>query len=166
MKSINSSQTERWQRRLPVLKCFLSVGCLLTMSMIHGISSAYASRAPYQLSEKNTVRDITGKVTDEKGEGLPGVNILIKGSQLGTTTDSDGNFRLNVPNDNTVLVFSFVGFMSREITVGSQSNLNITLETDSKSLEEVVVTALGIRKETKALLCSHQSRRRSFRPKP
>jgi len=151
MKLINLSQTERWQRRSPVLKCFLGVGCLLTMSIIHGIPAAKATHRAYLLAEHSTVRDITGKVTDEKGESLPGVNILIKGTQQGTTTDSEGLFRLNVTDGNAILVFSFVGYSSQEIALGNQNNINVTLETDSKSLEEVVVTALGIRKETKAL---------------
>ena len=86
---------------------------------------------------------ITGTVTDEKGEGLPGVSVLLKGTQRGTATDSKGAFRLAVPDNSAVLVFSFVGYRSQEITVGSQSTLTVRMEADEKSLNEVVVVGYG-----------------------
>ncbi|MGV3604568.1 MAG: SusC/RagA family TonB-linked outer membrane protein [Dyadobacter fermentans] len=86
---------------------------------------------------------ITGKVTDEKGEALPGVSILIKGTQQGTATQADGTYSLTVPDENAVLVFSYVGFLSREVTVGSGSVLNVTLAADQKALDEVVVVGYG-----------------------
>jgi hypothetical protein len=88
-----------------------------------------------------TVQTIKGKVTDEKGVGLPGVSILIKGSQRGTSTNADGGFQLEVPNATAVLVFSYVGYESKEITVGSQTTINLSLNPESTSLGEVVVTA-------------------------
>ncbi|RAJ94120.1 TonB-linked SusC/RagA family outer membrane protein [Larkinella arboricola] len=98
-----------------------------------------------------TVDVIRGKVTDEKGEGLPGVSIVVKGTQQGTTSDAVGNFSINVPSANSVLVFSFVGYTAQEVPVGSQTSLNIRLLAESRALDEVVVTALGIRRETKSL---------------
>lgn len=92
-------------------------------------------------------RIITGKVVDEKGEGLPGVNILQKGTQQGTITDSDGAFRLSVPDENTVLVFSFVGYVSREVEVGNKTSLEVALQVDQKHLEEVVVVGYGTQKK-------------------
>ena len=94
---------------------------------------------------------ITGTVTDEKGDGLPGVSIVVKGTSKGTTTDPAGKYRLEVPNDNSTVVFSFLGYVSQEITVGNRSVLNVSMSTDSKSLDEVVVTAFGIKREQKAL---------------
>ncbi|RRA99242.1 TonB-dependent receptor [Larkinella rosea] len=86
---------------------------------------------------------VAGTVTDEKGEGLPGVSVLLKGTQRGTATDSKGAFRLAVPDNSAVLVFSFVGYQSQEIAVGSQSTLTVRLEADEKSLNEVVVVGYG-----------------------
>jgi len=96
-------------------------------------------------------QNITGKVTNAKtGETLPGVSIVIKGSNGGTTTDVDGNYKIQSSQGST-LVFSYVGFMSKEVTVGNQSQLNVSLEEDAKNLSEVVVTALGIKKDAKKL---------------
>ncbi|RRB04671.1 SusC/RagA family TonB-linked outer membrane protein [Larkinella rosea] len=99
-------------------------------------------------------RMLSGKVTDEKNLGLPGVTILIKGSSRGTTTNASGAFQLDVPDADaasTVLVFSYVGYESKELTVGNQTNLQISLTPESKALNEVVVTALGIKKQAKSL---------------
>lgn len=97
-------------------------------------------------------KNITGRVTDEKGNGLPGVSVLLKGSQRGTSTNADGNFQLEVPDEGSpILVFSFVGYESREIAVGSQSIIQVSLTPESKALSEVVVTALGIKKSAKSL---------------
>lgn len=92
---------------------------------------------------KPVVQRITGRVNDENGESLPGVSILVKGTQQGTTTDGEGRFQIEVPNDNTVLVFSFVGYVSQEVVVGNRTTLNISLEVDQKALEEVVVVGYG-----------------------
>jgi TonB-dependent starch-binding outer membrane protein SusC len=73
---------------------------------------------------------ISGKVSDEKGDGLPGVNILIKNTATGTITDIDGNYRLNVPDDATILVFSYVGFLTEEVTIGDQTTIDVTLAPD------------------------------------
>lgn len=96
-------------------------------------------------------QNVKGKVTDEKGAGLPGVSILIKGSQRGTSTNADGGFQLEVPNASSVLVFSYVGYESKEITVGNQTTINLSLSPESTSLGEVVVTALGIKKQAKSI---------------
>jgi hypothetical protein len=102
-------------------------------------------------SLSKAVENIKGKVTDEKGDALPGVSILLKGTQQGTSSDAAGNFSIDVPSSNAVLVFSFVGYTAQEVQVGSRTTLEIRLVTESKALDEVVVTALGIRRETKSL---------------
>lgn len=91
--------------------------------------------------------DITGKVTDDKGEALPGVNILLKGSSKGTTTDIKGEFKISVPDNNAVLVFSFVGFQPQEVAVGGKSVLTVTMLSSNKALDEVVVIGYGTQKK-------------------
>ncbi|GAA4437229.1 TonB-dependent receptor [Ravibacter arvi] len=94
-------------------------------------------------AEEITGIAVTGKVTDEKGEGMPGVSILLKGTQQGLITGVDGDFSIEVPDGNAVLVFSFVGYLSQEITVGNQSTINVRLAVDEKSLDEVIVVGYG-----------------------
>jgi TonB-linked SusC/RagA family outer membrane protein len=98
--------------------------------------------------QETAERTITGKVTGDEGESLPGVNILIKGTQKGTTTDQDGNYRLTVESEAAVLVFSFIGYIGQEIMVGNQSTINITLLTDTKALNEVLVVGYGTQKKS------------------
>lgn len=103
-------------------------------------------------SVKNTVEEqISGQVMDENDQTLPGVNVVVKGTQNGTTTDQDGKFSIRVADERAVLVFSSVGYVSQEMTVGSRTEIKIKLAVDSRALEEVVVTALGIKKEAKSL---------------
>ncbi len=92
---------------------------------------------------------VTGRIIDESGEGLPGVNVVIKGTSSGTVTDVEGNYRLSVPSGST-LVFSTVGFATQEIAVGSQSVIDVTLGIDISELQEVVVTGYSVdsRRET------------------
>ncbi len=96
-------------------------------------------------------RTVSGKVTDDNGEGLPGVNVVIKGTTTGVTTDLDGNYSISVPDDNTTLVFSSVGMATQEIEVGARSVIDLGMSADVTQLSEVVVTAVGIEREKKAL---------------
>lgn len=87
---------------------------------------------------------ITGKVTSEEdGEGLPGVNVVVKGENRGTVTDLDGNYRIEVPSTESVLIFSSVGFTSKEVTVGGQTAVNVTLSPDITALGEIIVVGYG-----------------------
>ena len=86
---------------------------------------------------------VSGKVTDEKGAGLPGVTVVVKGTTQGTATDDAGNFRLTVADPAAVLVFSFVGYARQEVTVGSQTSVNVALAPDNTALNEVVVVGYG-----------------------
>ena len=90
---------------------------------------------------------ITGTVSDVDGSGLPGVSILVKGTQRGTTTDPNGKYKLDVPNGDAVLVFSFVGYLPQEIVVGNKTQLNVSLKVDNKALDEVVVVGYGTAKK-------------------
>ncbi len=85
-------------------------------------------------------RKITGTVTDEQNEPLPGVNVVIKGTSSGTTTNINGTFDLEITSSSDVLVFSFVGMISQEISVGNQSNFTITLLPEVQQLSEIIVT--------------------------
>jgi len=85
---------------------------------------------------------VTGTVTDENGEGIPGVNLVVKGTSTGTITDFDGNYSIDA-EEGSVLVVSYVGYSSQEITVGSSTSISIQLQMDVASLEEIVVTGYG-----------------------
>ncbi|QHV95797.1 SusC/RagA family TonB-linked outer membrane protein [Spirosoma endbachense] len=98
----------------------------------------------------NPMAVVTGQVSDEKGAPIPGATVLVKNSQLGTTSDAAGKFSINAP-DNSILVFSAIGFEGKEVTVGNQTQINVVLKESSQNLNEVVVTALGIKKESKKL---------------
>jgi TonB-linked SusC/RagA family outer membrane protein len=97
-------------------------------------------------------RKVTGKVTSaEDGSGLPGVSVSIKGTTKGTQTDASGNFSIPIGGEGGTLRFSFVGFASKEVVIGSQGVINVQLVSDNQQLSEVVVTAQGIVREKKAL---------------
>jgi TonB-linked SusC/RagA family outer membrane protein len=93
-------------------------------------------------------REVSGVViSGEDNLPLPGVSIIVKGTTSGMVTDVDGAFKLSVPSDQAVLVFSFVGFLTQELTVGSQSTFDVRLAPDTKSLEEVIVVGYGEQKK-------------------
>lgn len=93
--------------------------------------------------ERPADRVITGIVRSETGEGLPGVSVVVKNSTRGTNTDADGKFRLNVPDETTTLVFSFVGYLNQEVAIGNRATVDVQLAPDNKSLDEVVVVGYG-----------------------
>jgi TonB-linked SusC/RagA family outer membrane protein len=86
---------------------------------------------------------VSGKVTASDGSGLPGASVLVKGTTTGVPTDVDGNFTINVPSKASILVISMIGMTPQEVTVGSQTNINVTLKDDSRALNEVVVIGYG-----------------------
>ena len=88
-------------------------------------------------------RTISGKVTDENNQGLPGVNVLVKHTGIGTITDANGGYRLNVPDDATTLVFSYVGYISEELEIAGRSVIEVQLAPDLSTLSEVVVIGYG-----------------------
>ncbi|WP_138476555.1 SusC/RagA family TonB-linked outer membrane protein [Dyadobacter bucti] len=110
---------------------------------IHVRLRDFTGQGPSVTSEGFSAIDITGKVTNDKGEGLPGVTILEKGTTNGTATDVNGSFSINTVNSNPVLVISYVGFQTQEVVVNSQTVFSITLKEDIKALEEVVVIGYG-----------------------
>ncbi|SNT38268.1 TonB-linked outer membrane protein, SusC/RagA family [Ekhidna lutea] len=88
-------------------------------------------------------RTVTGKVTDDNGEGIPGATVQLKGTTSGVVTDIDGSYTLNV-SDGDVLMISFIGFVTQEIDVGNRSVIDVSLATNFTELQEVVVTAIGL----------------------
>ena len=125
--------------RLKILPEFKSLIRLLTvfgLSLFWGVTNAQEVK-------------VTGTVTDkETGETLPGVTVLVEGATNGTITDIDGMYQLNVPADGARLIFSFVGFATQEVSVNGQSVVNVAMEIDIQSLEEVVVTGYGTQKKS------------------
>lgn len=127
-------------------KCFFGV-LLLQVVCLQAIASAGENFAPPWQQQQT----IQGTVTDEKGTPFPGVNVIVKGTSNGTVTNADGAYSLSVPSDANTLVFSFVGYFIQEVSIDGQTTINVTLQPDVKSLDEVVVTALGIEKSTKSI---------------
>ncbi|MCD9017655.1 SusC/RagA family TonB-linked outer membrane protein [Parachryseolinea silvisoli] len=114
---------------------------LLLLSMALGVS--------FEVFPEGTVqgRAVSGKVIASSGEPLPGVSVLMKGTTIGTVSDADGNYTLNAGPD-VVLVFSFIGFSPEEVTVGTQTTVNVTLTPSLETLSEVVVIGYGTVKKT------------------
>lgn len=95
---------------------------------------------------------VTGKVTSsDDGSALPGVNVYVKGTQEGTITDGEGKYTLAISDNNGTLVFSYIGFATQEIAVSGRSTIDVMLQANAETLGEVVVTALGIKREEKSL---------------
>jgi TonB-linked SusC/RagA family outer membrane protein len=94
---------------------------------------------------------VTGRVLDDTNTPIPGVNVLVKGSTKGTVTDGDGRFSLEVSTADAALVFSFIGYKTQEVALAGRSNMDVVMQVDIQSLDEVVVTALGVEKSAKSI---------------
>jgi TonB-dependent SusC/RagA subfamily outer membrane receptor len=106
--------------------------------LLSGFPSIYA----------NQTLKVTGEVTDSRdGSTLIGVNVTVKGTTIGTITDIDGKYRIDVSGNEAVLIFSFIGYKSTEVVVNGQAVINVALSSENKILDEVVITALGIQKD-------------------
>ena len=86
---------------------------------------------------------VNGQVTDQSSNPIPGVNIIVKGTTTGTSTDADGKYSISVPDESQVLIFSFIGYAAQEVSIDNRSVINVALETDERLLEEVVVVGYG-----------------------
>jgi outer membrane receptor for ferrienterochelin and colicin len=104
---------------------------------------------PQKSHAKNFAPDlkVTGKVTDDKNSPLSNVSIVVKGTSKGVTSDLNGNFSITVPDNSAVLVVSYVGYKTREVAVGTQTNLTISLVASSEQLTDVVVVGYGTQKK-------------------
>jgi TonB-linked SusC/RagA family outer membrane protein len=122
---------------------FQQVNHVINVSAISGKKANQQERVEVNLQSFT----IKGKVTDENDEPLPGVTIIVKGTNIGTTTDMEGNYALNVPDAESTLVFSFIGFTLREVPVNGRNTINVVLQEDAQQLDEVVVVGFGEQKK-------------------
>src|SRR5690606_1383254 len=103
---------------------------------------------PKIIEEEQTEYLVSGTITDQDGQPLPGASVVEKGTDNGTQSDFDGNFSIEVANSNAILVVSYIGFAPKEIPVNGQSNINIVLEESAAGLDEVVVVGYGTQKKS------------------
>ncbi len=130
-------KTQPLPQKLPPCKAgYFSLLILMVTLFFGSTASAAWSAIP-----------IKGKVTDKSGAGIPGVSVVVKGSQTGSATDVNGEFSINVPDPGSILIFSYVGFQTREVSVGNQTTINVQLEEEDKLLNEVVVVGYGEQKK-------------------
>jgi len=120
----------------------------LTAYLVAIMTSIMIMIANYSFAQE---RVLQGKVSSSNGDGLHGVTIQEKGARNFTSSDADGNYKIRLSNPNATLIFSFVGYATRELSVGTEGNLDVTLAPTNTQLNEVIVTALGIRKEVKRI---------------
>ena len=99
------------------------------------------------ISVNAQTRTLTGTVTDDNGNPIANVTVLVKGTKIGTATKSDGSFSINVPASAKTLVFSSIGKASQEMAIGSESNISLQLKNEDKSLEEIVVVGYEVKKK-------------------
>ena len=128
-------------------KIVLALGMMLSC----GTVASFATPDPIPQHASSVAPTIRGTVVDEEGEPLIGATVMIKGTKTAMATDIDGNFELRYTEKNPVLQVSYVGCQSKEVAVKGQNNITITLSPSSENLDEVVVTALGIKRQAKAL---------------
>ena len=129
------------------LKIFASLFWVIGIVLCGLPTAMYAATAPNL--EFQQTKTITGKViTDDDGMGIPGVSVLVKGTKNGAISDFDGNYTIKVSSNQDVLVFSYLGYTTQEITVGSKTNINVTLESNLESLDEIVIVGFGTQKKT------------------
>lgn len=123
--------------------------------LLHFVALAFLMCAAINFSLAHTslapALTISGQVVDESGAGLVGVTIIVKGTTTGTTTDFEGNYQIEVPGNDDILIFSYVGYEPQEIIVGNQTRIDITLTENAETLDEVVVTALGLSRQERSL---------------
>ncbi|MET3499112.1 TonB-linked SusC/RagA family outer membrane protein [Mucilaginibacter rubeus] len=129
--------------------CKFALAGMVLLNVQASAAEAPKAKAKSNINFNLNFAKLTGKVVDEKGEPLVGVSIRIKGTTTGTQTDANGNFTLDV-QPNAVLTLSYIGYATVDVAVGGKSTITITLKSNT-NLNEVVVTALGIKKEEKKL---------------
>lgn len=141
-------------KRIYLLYCVLLVSLIsynaYANGLYHSSSGVEHLEAEWSSSPLQTIT-VSGTVTDESGNGFPGVAVMVKGTTKGTITDVNGRYTIEISEANPILVFSSVGYLTEEVAVESRSVIDIVLYPDIVSLSEVVVTALGIERETKRL---------------
>jgi TonB-linked SusC/RagA family outer membrane protein len=122
-------------------KLFCLFGMLVFVLMLLGPMQVLAAAGNADITPLDFA--VKGTITDEAGAPLPGVNVVVKGTTIGTVTDNGGNFSINVPNGDVVLVLSFIGYKTKEIPLNAQSVINVSLESETTTLDEMVVIGYG-----------------------
>ncbi len=125
---------------LSILLSITLLNCAFALPSIERVKSSV------KLKKINADLTVIGKVTDDEGAPLPGVTVTLKGTTTATGTDINGNYRINVPNENAVLVYSFIGYVSKTVPVEGKTVLNVQLTATNKTLNEVVVVGYGTQK--------------------
>jgi TonB-dependent starch-binding outer membrane protein SusC len=133
-----------WLGRFTRIKLSHMIATLLVICSLNIQAKGTASNAEEFLAEIS----VSGQVLDEDRKAMPGVNIVVKGTTIGTTTDVDGKYKLTVPDGSSIIVFSFIGYEPREITVGTQTEINLTMVPDVSQLTEVLVVGYGTQKKS------------------
>lgn len=130
------------------LKKLLLTLKIVTLFLICGLSLPSYSFAPENLSADEQQQIVTGKITDKQtGEAMPGVNIVVKGTSIGTVTDSEGRYSVNVTGTDAVLVFSFIGYNASEVLFEGRTVIDVVLTSSTQSLNEVMVVGYGTQKK-------------------
>ncbi|MFA9391578.1 MAG: SusC/RagA family TonB-linked outer membrane protein [Prolixibacteraceae bacterium] len=120
------------------------IGLICLFSIIFSVTSSYAQTVA------NGGKVVSGKVTDAKGDVIPGTTVVVKGTSVGTITDQEGEYSIQMPSGSSTLIFSFIGMASQEVAVSSSNKVNIVLKSTDLGLDEVVVVGYGIQKKETA----------------
>lgn len=126
------------EKAISTLSCFSRFFLLLLFVVVNCTTA---------LAENDQQQKVSGIVRDQTGEPLPGVNIVVVGTNTGTITDIDGAFSLNVTNDKAVLKFSLIGFASKEVALKGKTVIDVVLSEDTQVIDEVVVVGYGTQKK-------------------
>ncbi|MFA9371579.1 MAG: SusC/RagA family TonB-linked outer membrane protein [Labilibaculum antarcticum] len=133
---------------------FLFVLCLCVLVSTQTFATSDGNNSDQILQEKG--KTITGTITDETGVGIVSATVSIEGTTQGITTDIDGNYTISVPSEDAILVFSFIGYTTQKVPVAGKTNISLVLQENVLEMDEVVVTALGIKRAKKTLTYSSQ----------
>lgn len=147
------------QRKFPSIPKSAYLICLLSYS---GISQVQATQLEVSSLEEQTqisgnfdssqqTKEVSGVIKDNTGQPIIGANVVVKDTRVGIITDLDGRFSISVPSPDATLVISYIGYQTQEVKIKGNDHINITLEPETENLDEVVVTALGLKRSTKAL---------------
>ena len=127
-------------RRTPVVLGFISCICMPAAFSYANVDNGMDRESVLSVMQGKTIK---GQILDETGESMIGVSVLVKGTTIGTVTDFDGNYTLEVPSGKNILEISYIGYKTKEITIGNNSLINIKMEPDTQALDEVVVIGYG-----------------------
>lgn len=140
MKKTSKQNWEGFKRRTPIILGLSAVLCMPAVCSYASTNNTVAGESVHSILQGRTV---TGKILDETGEPLIGVSVLVKGTTVGTITDIDGNYSLEIPSGKNILVISYIGYKTQDIAVGKSNQLNVKMEADTQALDEVIVVGYG-----------------------